>query len=210
MKTREIMGSDRKVAALQVFGILVLIGGIILLFMGIYYYTVGLEDYTADENENAGFMLTTCCGIPGLVLGLILLTWAYYYVGKAKPLKDITNILRGYRVIHISEVAKRINKDDYQTEQLILKCISEGYVKGYINPKTREFVLDPSMGSPYYQIPTQPVSHPQPLTPQRPPPSQVPAPVAKKPLKETDECPTCGGLLFYSRRKKKWYCPVCE
>lgn len=204
------MGSGKSVVVLQVFGILALLGGIILLGMGIYYYTVGLEDNTPSENENAGFMLTTCCGIPGLVLGLILLAGAYYYVGKAKPLKDITNILRGYRVIHISEVAKRINKDDYQTEQLILKCITEGYVRGYINPKTREFVLDPSMGGPYYQTPTGSVSHPHPFASQRPPPTPVPTPVVKKPLKETDECPTCGGLLFYSRRKKKWYCPVCE
>jgi hypothetical protein len=201
------MGSDKKVIALQILGVLVLLGAISILLMGIFYYTVGLEDYSDEENEEAGFVLTTCCGLPGLILGMMLLTGAYYFISKTKPLQELAIILRGYRVIHISEVARRISKDDYQTEQLILKCIAEGHIKGYINPKTREFMLDPSIGSPpYYTAPTPPPASPPQAYSQIPPPT----PIHFKPLKKSDECPTCGGLLFYSRRKKKWYCPICE
>jgi hypothetical protein len=202
------MGSEKTVMALKILGFLMMIATIIVLMISVFYFTIGLEDYTDEENQEGGYVLTTCCVLPGLILGIIFLGSAYYLADKNKPMEDLANLLRGYRVIPISEVASRIKKSEYETEHLILTCITNGHVKGYINPKTREFVLDPSeSGRIYYTYPMPP-PQPQHYLKMRSPSSPPPKP--SRSLKKNDECPSCGGLLFYSRRRKKWYCPICE
>jgi hypothetical protein len=204
------MGSEKTALALKVLGILFMIGTFIFLIISLFYFTIGLEEYSDEENQEGGYVLTTCCVLPGLILGIIFLGRAYYITGKNKPMQDLANLLRGYRVIPISEVANRIKKSDYETEHLILTCITNGYVKGYINPKTREFVLDPAVSGPVYYPPPMPKPQPQPqpqMQMRPPPPAPLKLPV---PDMKNDECPSCGGLLFYSRKRNEWYCPICE
>jgi len=54
-------------------------------------------------------------------------------------LKDVADILIAYRRVEIKVVAKKIGQDIPTTERLILECIEEGMVKGYLSSKQHVF-----------------------------------------------------------------------
>jgi len=54
-------------------------------------------------------------------------------------LKDVADILIAYRRVDIKVVAGKIGQDIQTTERLILECIEEGMVKGYLSSKQHVF-----------------------------------------------------------------------
>ncbi|MGA1872248.1 MAG: PCI domain-containing protein [Thermoplasmatota archaeon] len=54
-------------------------------------------------------------------------------------LKDVADVLIAYRRVQIKVVSEKIGQDMATTEKLILECLEEGLVKGYLSTKQHVF-----------------------------------------------------------------------
>ena len=161
-------------------GVLIVLAAIFLLIMGVAFLTVNIGEDSPEENRTTGIAVTAFCGTPLLIIGVVFLFLWYYFSKKAQPLKDLVPILKGYRRIKISEVAMKISKDEKLTESLILNCINDGSIKGYIDFRNKEFVVDPSeLKSPQQMVAEY-------------------------------LCRRCGQPLSYIERYKRMYCFNCK
>ncbi len=133
------MDSDVASTVAIIFGILFLLGGIFILVVGIIYFTVGVGDYSPEQNFSAGVMMTVCA-TPLLIIGITLILYAHLKKKKYEILLEYANFLRAYRRIKISEFARKIGKTEFEAEKIIVKLLENKLINGYIDRRTQEFV----------------------------------------------------------------------
>ena len=96
---------------------------------------------TLGGNVDSGavdMILLICNPISLLITFVLFLMW---YVRKKKEdlLDDMIGILKLYRKISMAKVAEKMKITTGQAEQILMDCISMGYVSGYIDSATGEF-----------------------------------------------------------------------
>lgn len=198
------MQQDKVGIIFMVLGVILIIGSFFFLFFGYVADTIGVENYTEEENEYWGTVFTTCCAVPFLIFGLIFIGSGYYINHKSKTMDDVTKILKAYRKIKISEVALKINKPELETEELIVKSINGERVDGYIDNKTREFI---------YGAPISESAGDAPKSSTKRLKKKQPKKVVKKPstaLNDYNDCKLCGRPMLYDQLNKRYFCPDCE
>ena len=196
------MKPDKVSIVLYVLGGILLLGALFSFLMSYISVTYGLEENSTWEDEYYGTLFTICCAVPFLIFGLIFIGGGYYFSVKDKPKEDVASILKAYRTISVSELALKLNKPEAETEKLVMECINEGLVKGYIDSGTGKFISEPRYGAP-----GSPQSDKRPVT----------KPRRKVPLKKTatkpdkyNDCQTCGRPMLYDHLNKRYFCPDCE
>jgi hypothetical protein len=163
-----------------VLGIIGLVGSLIVAIPGIGYLVgIGPEDYNEEEKYEAGLNILGICTPIVLIPSLVFFLIGFSGYRKNKKLRDVADILRLYRSMHISELAERLGKSRPETETVIFDCINEGLIQGYIDPGSKKFIVtEPPLPAPqmvpgpvavYPNMPPPPM--PPPVPPPPPPPS---------------------------------------
>ena len=68
----EIMGLEKGGFEVRLIVVILLIIAAFFLIMGAYYFGIGLEDNTPDENWNDGVMITSVFGAPFMIIGILI------------------------------------------------------------------------------------------------------------------------------------------
>jgi PCI domain-containing protein len=114
------------------------------------YDEISIEDAAEmlDLSERQTEKKITKCIGEGMVYGKIV-NGIYYSHSKldyfqkrtdwVERLKDVLDVLIAYRRVGIGLVAEKIGEDVSTTERLILECIEERLVKGYLSTKQHVF-----------------------------------------------------------------------
>ena len=113
-----------------------------LLVFGIalFYQFVGLD----GPDGSAASILYMCSSINFIVMFILI---AFWFIRKTNEdrIDEMAGYLRMYRRTPIQKIAKKMNLDVIKTEKIMLKCISTGNVKGFLDRNTDEFILEGSI-----------------------------------------------------------------
>jgi hypothetical protein len=154
-------------------GIIGLFGSLILAIPGIGYISgIGPEDYTEEEKYEAGLNILGICTPIVLIPSLLFFLIGFRGYRKNKRARDVADILRLYRSMHISELAERLGKSRPETETIVFDCVNDGLIQGYIDPGSKRFIVT----EPPQPVP-QPIPGPVMAYPNMPPPPPIPPPI---------------------------------
>ncbi len=122
-------------------GIIGLLGYFLIAVIGVGYLAgFGPEDYSQDQKVASGQMLLLFCTPILLVPSLIFFYFGWRGRARHEQLKDVADILKAYRRIKLSELGSRLGKTEREAEKLILECLEEKLIHGYIDPSKRVFL----------------------------------------------------------------------
>lgn len=133
----------------KIYYVLGIVGLLIYLFLfiiGAAYLTIFQpEDYSREDSVTAGTLLISVC-TPMLFLPSII----FFIIGwrgrsKFMMYEDVANVLKAYRRIKISELARKFNKPEYEAEKLVMECIERNLVNGYMDRQAQEFFTRDAM-----------------------------------------------------------------
>jgi hypothetical protein len=196
------MKPDKVSMVLYVLGGILLLGALFSFLMSYISVTYGLEENSTWENEYYGTLFTLCCAVPFLIFGLIFIGGGYYFSIKDKPKDEVANVLKAYRTFRVTELADKVNRSEAETEKLVMECINEGLVKGYIDSNTGKFISEPRYGAP--------VSPKSAKKSGAKPRRKVPLKKAPTEPEKFNDCPTCGRPMLYDHLNKRYFCPDCD
>ena len=119
---------------------IMLIFGILFLLWTVLMFGASLSIYEEDF-----FGIALGCNTLNILITVILLGGWYVRKKREDRMDDLVGYLKMYRRVHISKVAQRLGLDNAATEKVLLKCISKGQIKGFLDRKTDEFILEESI-----------------------------------------------------------------
>jgi len=120
-------------------GSLILLGALLIFCIGAgYLWGAGVEDYTEEENRDAGIDMMIC-GPFILVPGLV-----FFIIGTIGLLRRRRNgkyaaFLKANRRIRIEDFASKMGTTEFRAEDIILEVLEEKLIEGYIDRRTGEF-----------------------------------------------------------------------
>ncbi|MFW9877026.1 MAG: PCI domain-containing protein [Candidatus Thorarchaeota archaeon] len=111
-----------------------------LFFMFAIGFSAGQFNDSEGDYSFYGQMILIVC-TPALLLPSIILTFfGYRSRKKYEKLQEIADLLKAYRSIKISDLARKIGKSEQEAIELINKCIKEKLVFGYLNQTENIFM----------------------------------------------------------------------
>jgi len=114
-------------------GVLSLVLAVVFLALGLYGAAVGLPD---------SLLAGGVCFAVFLIPAYILLSYLSRGTALDKRLRIFADVLKGYRLISMKELAGKIDCTEEDAEFLVAACIGRGYIRGRIDMKERTFVSD--------------------------------------------------------------------
>jgi hypothetical protein len=127
----------------KIAGILISIPGILLLVIAIYGLVTGLD--TGDKEDiNMGLI------IGGLSVLIIIPGIRLYISGRKltrleNKLNQLTAIIKSYRRISLSDIAKKFNTTETEAERLLTTAINHNMINGNMDRTTGEFYVADSV-----------------------------------------------------------------
>ncbi len=122
-------------------GILFLILFAVGVLIGFSYY-IGYPYY-----EPSNFPLITGVCVPtALVPGILLLLLGRKASLREKELIQFTAWVKAYRRIGLRDLAAKLGKSQFETEQVLVAAVDRGLLKGFIDRNTDEFVSQEAVG----------------------------------------------------------------
>ncbi len=124
-------------------GIIITIAGALLLFVGIFAIASGF-DKGVREDINIGFIMS------GFSLAIII-PGVRLYISGAKlskleeNLKQLAALIKTYRRIGLTDIAKKFNINDTEAEKLLNMAIDLKLITGNMDRTTGEFFLSESL-----------------------------------------------------------------
>lgn len=85
------------------------------------------------------FSIMVMCTITFIIPGVIIFAWGLKLGKWESDLEKLAGYLKSYRRIRIHDIARKLGKTEYETEDLIAQCVKQDLVKGYIDRSTGEF-----------------------------------------------------------------------
>jgi len=81
-----------------------------------------------------------------LVPGVVLILLGQRARKREKELVDFAAWVKPYRRIALRDLAAKLGKPSFETEQRLVEAVDRGFVKGFIDRATEEFVLQEAVG----------------------------------------------------------------
>ncbi len=107
---------------------------------GFFFGGVSLLMALLTMDEGGFFNMFGVCSIVGLGGGMVLLLIGGALFLRARRLKQIGEMIKGYQRIKVSNLAQKMNVSEFQAEQTITVCIRRNIIDGEFNRKTGEFM----------------------------------------------------------------------
>jgi len=90
---------------------------------------------------NAGFA-GGACAMVFLIPSVVFLFYSRQRTAVDGRLKELADVLRGYRQISMDELANKMHTSPEEAELLVAACLGRGYIHGGIDPTGKIFTLD--------------------------------------------------------------------
>ena len=123
-------------------GILGLAAAFVLTIVASYGVITGVTD--------AG-LAGGACAVTFLVPSVFFLFYSRERTALDDRLRQLADVLEGYRQINMDELAAKIGATQKEAELLVAACVGRGYVRGRIDPTSRTFAILPSDQAPERQ-----------------------------------------------------------
>ncbi|HPS86177.1 MAG TPA: PCI domain-containing protein [Spirochaetota bacterium] len=124
-------------------GIVIISAGTLLLFIAVFGVVSGL-DKGVREDINTGLII-------GAFSLAIIIPGVRLYISGAKlskleeNLKQLASLVKTYRRISISEIAKKLNVNEMEAEKLLNTAIDLDLISGNMDRTTGEFFISESL-----------------------------------------------------------------
>ena len=125
-------------------GIIIIITGVLFLFVGLFAVVSGYQKGN-KEDINIGYLMS------GFSL-VFIIPGAGIYISGVKlsrleeNLKQLATLIKTYRRISLTEVAKKFSMPEAEAEQLLNRAIELDLIKGNMDRTTGEFFVSESLG----------------------------------------------------------------
>ena len=90
------MGIIEEANRYRILGLLTIAFSFFFIGMGIWGMADGPSGDTPEENFRTGVMMISTCGLPIILIGLILFLFGQVKISKEAPIREVAMILRGY------------------------------------------------------------------------------------------------------------------
>jgi hypothetical protein len=116
------------ISFLMLFGFIVAIG--VMYQSGVPYYDPSVLP-----------LLTLVCTPTALLPGVIMLAVGLKAKREERALIEFAGWIKSFRRVTLVEVARKLQKSEFDTEKLLLYAVDRGLVQGFIDRSTEEFVI---------------------------------------------------------------------
>jgi hypothetical protein len=99
---------------------------------------VGLDD--SGSGEVIGLFSMIFCFIPAFVPTAIFLVLAVLFRARLKKLAELAEMLRSYRVITMSDLARKIGRREHRVRNAVKLCMKRGLIDGKFDEVENAFV----------------------------------------------------------------------
>ena len=90
-------------------------------------------------------MFFDICTPIGIIPGIICIAIGLILRNHQKRFEQIAELVRAYRRIKISELARKMGKTEFDTERILVQCIDRKLIEGYFDRNTGEFFTKEEM-----------------------------------------------------------------
>ena len=125
-------------------GIIIIIIGALLLFVGIFGAVSGFEK-NVREDINIGFIVGVF-SIAIIIPGVRLYLSGVKLSKLEETLNQLASLIKTYRRISLSEIAKKFSVSESEAEKLLNTTIGLDLVTGNMDRTTGEFFISESLG----------------------------------------------------------------
>ena len=125
---------------LLILGIIILLLFLLVAIIGMAYLGgIGPEEYSQEEKHDSGVMILTVCSPVLLIPGIIFFAIGWRGRSHYNKLKDVADVLKAYRKIELSKLAQKLGRNEIETEKLVMKCVENKLIYGYIDRQAGAF-----------------------------------------------------------------------
>jgi len=189
--------------------VLFIVFGILLLLGGLLFLATTLVFVTDPSYGGAGVAAFSGVCTAALIVPAAILLYLYWRASaEDKILQTVGAILRSVREIGILDLAAKLRKTPAETEVLVSKTVAAGYAQGILDPREGKFVATAWGTLAPGQMPQIIIQAPPMPQPYYPPAPRFGAPPATGPP-ETRFCRECGSRIEKVPGQEYWKCPHC-
>ena len=192
--------------------VLFLVFGILLLLGGLLFVTATVVFLTDPSYGGVGIAAASgaCSGV--LVVPAAILLFLYWRASaQDKVLQTVGAILRSVREIGVQDVAAKLKKTPAEAEVLISQTVAAGYAQGFLDPREGKFVATAWGAFAPGQVPQIIIQAPAIPQSAYPPAYGAPAYGGAPPSgpPESRFCRECGSRIEKVPGQAFWQCPHC-
>lgn len=105
-------------------------------------YVVGVPYYAPSNFA----LLAGVCTPGALAPGLLFIYLGRKANRREKELIEFSSWVKTYRRIGIPDLARKLGKQEFETEKILVEVVDRGLVPGFIDRSTNEFILQAAVG----------------------------------------------------------------
>jgi Zn finger protein HypA/HybF involved in hydrogenase expression len=130
----------------MIIGIIGILFTLLVVAVGVGYYTNHApEGYTEEEAREGGETFLFICTPIMIVPSVIFLFLGLRGRARFQAIEDVADILKAYRRIKLTDLARKMGKTELEAEKLVMKCIEENLIHGYMDRQAQEFFTKDAM-----------------------------------------------------------------
>lgn len=99
----------------------------------------------SEKNISAAINIIGICSVITLIPGIIFLYFGLKVTREERELVELASYLRTYRRINLSDLARKLDKSEFKTEKILMKCVDRKLVDGFIDRASNEFLIRKAM-----------------------------------------------------------------
>lgn len=99
----------------------------------------------SEKNVSAAINIIGVCTVITLIPGIIFLYFGLKSSRERREIVELVSYLKTYRRINLSDLAKKLSKNEFETEKIIMKCVDRKLVDGFIDRASNEFLIRKAM-----------------------------------------------------------------
>ncbi|MBI5001199.1 MAG: PCI domain-containing protein [Euryarchaeota archaeon] len=112
---------------------------------GLFWFFFSLLLAFLSSDDWLGVYALWICAPVTSGASLVLIGYGLAMRRRARRLSEIATMLRAYRRIKISDLARKLAVTEFEAERVIARCIELGMVEGHIDRTTGEFFTPESV-----------------------------------------------------------------
>jgi len=121
-----------------------LIIGLSFLALVLMFLPVAIMGFTGLEESGSGDVVgiftMILCVVPAFVPGVIFLLLAVLFRARLKKLAELAEMLRSYRLITMSDLARRLDRREHRVRNAVKLCMKMGLINGKFDEGENTFV----------------------------------------------------------------------
>jgi len=121
-----------------------LIIGLSFLALVLMFLPVAIMGFTGLEESGSGDVVgiftMILCVVPAFVPGVIFLLLAVLFRARLKKLAELAEMLRSYRLITMSDLARRLDRREHRVRNAVKLCMKMGLIDGKFDEGENTFV----------------------------------------------------------------------